>query len=151
MARQNTQLESTGAEFLVLGNLLIQGIAAFRNYTNMQGYDLIATNPEENLSARIQVKSRWRTKAEGFIIKNMDCDFVVVTLLNRGSKDGNGQKLPPEFIIFPVEDVIKFPRTEGWGKVSFNNIPDLDSYKERWDFIRNFLKLPISSTVGEKN
>ena len=78
MPRQNTTLESEGAEFLVLAHLLIQGIPSYKTYTNMAGYDITATNPEKNRSARIQVKSRWRTGAEGFIIKNFDCDFVVV-------------------------------------------------------------------------
>ena len=77
MARQNTQLESAGAEFLVLGNLLIECIPAFKSYTNMKGYDLVAVNAEKNLSARIQVKSRWRSKAEGFIINNFESFFYM--------------------------------------------------------------------------
>ncbi len=84
MARLNTRLESEGAEFLVLGNLLIEGIAAYKTYTNMPGYDLVATNPENRTSARIQVKSRWRTNAPGFLISNFDCEFVVLSRLNRG-------------------------------------------------------------------
>jgi hypothetical protein len=142
MARQNTQLECAGAEFLVLGNLLIEGIPAYKNYTNMPGYDLTATNPEKNLSARIQVKSRWKTKAEGFIIKNFDCDFVVIALLNRGAKDGSAEVRPPEYFVLPVDVARKLPRTEGWGKVSLSSIPDRDSYRERWDLIRSFLKAP---------
>jgi hypothetical protein len=118
MARQNTQLESAGAEFLVLGHLLIEGIPAFKSYTNMKGYDLVATNADKNLSVRIQVKSRWRTRAEGFIINNFECDFVVVALLNRGSKDKKAEIRPPEYFIIPVDRVCALPRTEGWGKVS---------------------------------
>jgi hypothetical protein len=34
MARLNTSLQSTGAEFLVLGNLLINGIQAYKAYVN---------------------------------------------------------------------------------------------------------------------
>jgi len=139
-ARQDTQLESAGAEFLVLGNLLIEGIPAFKSYTNMKGYDLVAVNPEENKSARIQVKSRWKTKAEGFIIKNFDCDFVVVALLNRGSKDGKSDTRPPEYFVLPVEVAKGLPRTEGWGKVSFSKFPELNSYKDGWELIRKFLK-----------
>jgi len=60
MPRQDTKLESEGAEFLVLGQLLIHRIAAYKTYTNMPGYDLVATHPEKNTSAKIQVKSRWR-------------------------------------------------------------------------------------------
>ena len=85
---------------------------------------------------RIQVKSRWRTHAEGFIIKNFDCDFVVATLLNRGSKVGKVGTEPPEYFVIPVEVVKQLPRTEGWGKVSFSKFPQLQSYRDRWDLIR---------------
>jgi hypothetical protein len=142
MARQNTQLESAGAEFLVLGHLLIEGIPAFKSYTNMKGYDLIAANADENLSIRVQVKSRWRTNAEGFIINNFDCDFVVVALLNRGSKSVKAEVRPPEFFIFPVEVARALPRT-GWGKVSFSKFPNLQSYRQRWDLIRSALKMTV--------
>jgi hypothetical protein len=139
MARQNTRIESEGAEFLVLGQLLIAGIPAFKAYTHMPGYDVIATNPDKNSSARISVKSRWRTKADGFIIKNFDCDFVVVVKLNRGSKVGTHEVRPPEFFVFPVEVARAFPRTEGWGKVRFRKIRDMESYREKWNLIRDFL------------
>lgn len=145
MARQNTQLESAGAEFLVLGNLLIEGISAFKSYTNMKGYDLVAVNPEKNLSVRIQVKSRWRTKAEGFIIQNFECDFVVIALLNRGSKDGKAEASPPEYFILPVQVAQALPRTEGWGKVSFSKFPELRSYHNRWDLIRSTLQMSLGA------
>jgi hypothetical protein len=145
MPRRNTQLESAGAEFLVLGNLLADGIPAFKSYTNMKGYDLVAVNAERNLSARIQVKSRWRTKAEGFIIKNFDCDFVVIALLNRGSKDGKAETRPPEYFVLPVDIAKALPRTEGWGKVSFSKFPKLHSYRDRWDLIRSFLNVSPAS------
>src|SRR5260370_39431776 len=74
VARQDTRLETEGAEFLVLGNLLIEGIAAYKTYTNMPGYDLIATYPANHRAARIQVKSRWRTTATGFLIRSFECD-----------------------------------------------------------------------------
>ena len=139
MPRQNTMLESEGAEFLTLGNLLIQGIPSYKTYTNMPGYDLVATNPDRNRAARIQVKSRWRTKAEGFIINNFDCDFVIIVKLNRGSKDGKAEVLPPEYFVMPVEVAKTFPRTKGWGKVSFNKIPELEWYREKWEVIHDFL------------
>jgi len=139
MPRQNTQLESEGAEFLVLGQLLIQGIPAYKTYTNMPGYDIVATNPERNRAVRIQIKSRWKTKAEGFIIKNFNCDFIIIVKLNRGSKDGKADILPPEYFVLPVDVAESLPRTKGWGKVSFSNIPELESYRENWDLIRGFL------------
>jgi hypothetical protein len=139
MARQNTRIESEGAEFLVLGQLLIAGIPTYKSYTNMPGYDLVATNPEANTSARISVKSRWKTKAEGFIIKNFDCDFVVIARLNRGSKDGRSEVLAPEFFVLPVEVVRAAPRTDGWGKIAFNGIQDLEQYRDGWYLISAFL------------
>ena len=45
MARRETTLEAEGAEFLVLGRLLIEGIQAFKGYRKLPGYDVIATNP----------------------------------------------------------------------------------------------------------
>ncbi len=145
MARQNTQLESAGAEFLVLGNLLIEGIPAFKSYTNMKGYDLVAVNAEKNISVRIQVKSRWRTKAEGFIIQNFECDFVVIALLNRGSKDGKTEASPPEYFILPVDIAQALPRTESWGKVRFSKFPELRSYHNRWELIQSALKMSAES------
>ena len=138
MPRQKTNLESEGAEFLVLGQLLILGIPSYKNYRNMAGYDLIATKPERNRVARLSVKSRWKTKAEGFIIKNFDCDFVVTVKLNRGSKDGRAEVRPPEYFILPV-NIVKALRRKGWGKVAFKDIPELESYRENWHLIREFL------------
>ncbi len=87
--RQDTKLESEGAEFLVLGNLLLEGISCFNAYTNFQGYDLVAVNPQTKRQARIQVKSRWATNYDrSFPIKNFDCEFVVHVALNRGYRFG---------------------------------------------------------------
>jgi hypothetical protein len=83
--RQDTKLESEGAEFLVCGNLLIEGVPTFKTYTQMAGYDLVATDPERGTSVKIQVKCRWATDGDGgFLIKNFNTDFVVLALLNRG-------------------------------------------------------------------
>ena len=142
MTRQNTRLESEGAEFLVLGHLLIQGISAYKTYTNMPGYDLIATNPDRGKLARISVKSRWTTTATGFIIKNFDCDFVVVAKLNRGSKDGRSKIFPPEFFILPVDVVKAASRNKGWGRVEFGKVTNFKSYRDRWDLVQKFLSRP---------
>lgn len=82
--RLDTKLEAEAAEFLVLGRLLLEKIATFKAYVNYPNYDLISANADMNTSARIQVKSRFRTDWDGFIIKNYDCDFVVLAILNRG-------------------------------------------------------------------
>jgi hypothetical protein len=70
--RLNSSLEAAGAEFLVLGLLLVEGIQASKAYTNFPGYDLVAVNPDRGLSCRIQVRSRWATDFDGgFPIKEL--------------------------------------------------------------------------------
>lgn len=147
MGRLDTSLESAGAEFLVLGNLLIEGIQAFKAYTNFPGYDIIATNPEKNTACRIQVKSRWATDFDGgFPIRNFECDFVVFVALNRGyryrRKRGSSEegRREPQFYVFPVEVVreAQDPRSK-WGKVFLNRMDDPDQYLSNWAEIRSFL------------
>ena len=141
MPRRNTRLECEGAEFLVLGELLIRGIPGYKAYTNMPGFDVVATDPDKNTSARISVKSRWTTDATGFIIKNFNCDFVVVAKLNRGTTSGAGKVLPPEFFVLPVE-VVKDVKRSNWNRMNFGSIQDFKGYRDRWDLIRNFLSAP---------
>ena len=148
MPRLDTSLESSGAEFLVLGHLLVEGIQAFKAYTNFPGYDLIATAPEQNRSCRVQVKSRWATDFDGgFPIKNFDCDFVVFVQLNRGYRyrrkqtpEDDGRR-EPRFFVFPVA-VIQATQVPGssWGKVFLRHVEDCESYEHRWDLIAEFLE-----------
>jgi hypothetical protein len=126
---------------LVLGQLLIHRIPAYKTYTNMPGYDLVATNPELGSSARIQVKSRWRTGAPGFLINNFGCEFVVVVRLNRGSRTSNANVLPPEYFVFPVDLVKSVHKSATWGKAYFRDISDVDSYRDAWPRISKHLKL----------
>lgn len=147
--RKNTKLESEGAEFLVLGNLLLYGIPSYKTYTNMAGYDLVATNPENNTSVMIQVKSRYQTNWDGFIIKNFESDFVVFVTLNRGySKKRKNQETgikAPDFYIFPI-DYVKSIRDDdnSWGKITKSKMKDFEQYQNRWDLIVD--KLNKSST-----
>jgi hypothetical protein len=146
--RQNTKLESEGAEFLVMGNLLIEGIFCYKAYVNFPGYDLIAINPASPQIARIQVKSRWATDYDkSFPIKNFNCDFVVHVALNRGYRfskrgkaEGSGKK-SPEFYVLPVSAVKAAQNTDDkWGKVTITNIPHIAKYKDNWDLIASSLK-----------
>jgi hypothetical protein len=141
MARQDTRLESEAAEFLVLGQLLLNRIPSYKTYTNMPAYDVVATNPESNTSARISVKSRWRTGAPGFIIRNLDCDFVVIALLNRGSKDGRKEIKDPEYYVLPIDVIRKVPRSPKWNRMDLKNIPHFAKYRSRWDLVQEFLKV----------
>jgi hypothetical protein len=146
--RQDTKLESEGAEFLVMGLLLIEGIFCYKAYVNFPGYDLIAVNPLTQKTARIQVKSRWATDYDrGFPIKNFNCDFVVHVALNRGYRfskrktkvNGSGKR-SPDFYVFPVE-VVRAAQNIGdkWEKVMIRNIPEVERYKDNWDLIATFL------------
>lgn len=131
----------------MLGNLLVEGIQAFKAYTNFPGYDLIATNAEKNRSCRIQVKSRWATDFDGgFPIKN--CDFVVFVALNRGYRyrrkkpKGDTGRGDPEFYVFPVEVVREALRPESsWNKVFLRHMEEAKGYVLRWDLIRSHLEL----------
>ena len=148
--RKDTKLESEGAEFLVLGHLLILGINSYKAYVNYPGYDLIATNPEGNKVCRIQVKSRWATDYDkSFPIKSLDSDFVVHVALNRGysfSKkkliiEGDTGIKPPIFYIYPIKTVEKYRRSDDWKKIRITDIPNYEKYEDNWDLILKFLKM----------
>jgi hypothetical protein len=140
MAKQDTKLESEGAEFLVLGNLLMQGIPAFKAYNYMKGYDIVALSKSLKYSLKIQVKSRWGTGAAHFLIKNIESNFIVLCRLNRGNKRGTREKRPPEYFIFPKEMLEKVPKTEKWGKIMMKDIPKVENYQDNWSLIINHLE-----------
>ena len=138
-------MEAEGAEFLVCAHLLIEGIPAYKTYTQMPGYDLVAVNPEAGTSARIQVKSRWASDSDqGFPLKNLDADFVVFVHLNRGNRFGTKfiAKQSPEIFVFPIDVVAAVRRDDGWRKVMTKKIPERDNYRENWDLVRVFLTAP---------
>lgn len=144
--RQDTKLESEGAEFLVLGLLLIEGISAYKAYINFPGYDLTAINPETKRVARIQVKSRWATDYDNsFPLKNMDCDFVVHVALNRGFRFRKRNIVkdlaiqPPRFYIFPVEVLKEIRKESGWNKVQIGKLTDVEYYVDNWKLIKDYL------------
>lgn len=154
--RLDTTLEAAGAEFLVLGLLLVEGIQASKAYVNFPGYDIVAANPEAGTSTRIQVKSRWATDYDGaFLMRNFDTDFVAFVELNRGyrytrrgrSETDSGRKSPRVFV-FPVEVVLDAQNnTRGkpggggaWGKVFIREIEDHESYLDNWAQVRAALE-----------
>jgi hypothetical protein len=142
MSRQDTRLEQEGAEFLVLGQLLIQKIPVYKTYTNLPGYDLVATWPESNRSARIQVKSRWATDANSFPIN--DFDFLVLVRLNRGYRFSIAKRQLPaedrEYYVLSVEQARALRHlTAGWSKIVFRK-DEFERYRGRWVIIRDFLQ-----------
>ncbi len=145
--RQDTKLESEGAEFLVLGHLLVEGVACYKSYVNYPGFDLIAVNYKTGKSARIQVKSRWATDYDkSFPIKNFDCDFVVHVALNRGIRFRKTKKATSEtikvieYFVFPTA-LVEAARNDKskWGKVRITDIPNYQSYLNDWSLISKFL------------
>ncbi len=143
--RQDTKLESDAAEFLVLGRLLLERVPTYKSYVNYPGYDLVAVNPDRNTSARIQVKSRYRTDWDGFIINNFDCDFVVFVALNRGfgktKKNGDIGIREPEFFVLPIKYVrrVRDPKNT-WGKIVRNRLLEIEKYQNQWGHVKKFLE-----------
>lgn len=136
MPRQNTKLESEGAEFLVLGHLLTEAIPAYKMYVNAPGYDVMAVNPEQQKVAKISVKSRWKASAKGFIINNLDSDFVVIVKLNKGTP----KPLSAQFFVIPTSVIASLPRS-GWGKINFTAIPNFQNYEGAWHSISEYIGL----------
>ena len=150
--RRDTKLEAEAAEFLVLGHLLLNRISAFKAYVNFPGYDLIAADADKNTSVRLQVKSRYRTDWDGFIIKNFDCDFVIFVTLNRGyeksKKSGASGIAPPDFYILPIAWVKNAHDPANiWGKINKKRLVGLLEFKGRWDLISNHLSGACKSFI----
>lgn len=143
--RLDSKLEATGAEHLVLGRLLIEGVQSFIASVGQRDYDIIATNPQANTSSRIQVKSRWATDANrSFPISKLETDFVVFALLNRGiryrkPKPGDEPRRAPEFFVLPIAVVKEHHRVGRMSVLRLRDVPDYHSFLERWDLIQKFL------------
>jgi len=147
--RKDTKLESEGAEFLVLGNLLIEGISTYKTYTNFPGYDLIAINPKSKKIAKIQVKSRFQIDYGGqFPFENLDCDFVVHVALNREyfkkekNIDIDPQLQVPIIYIFPKEIAEQHRKFSDKfaPKVELKKIENFGLYINNWKLIKDFLE-----------
>lgn len=144
------KLTSEGAEFMVLGHLLIREINATKAYNNFPGWDVMAFNPTTNKSASIQVKSRFATDSIGFLVKNNDFDFLVLAKLNRGfrytkSKD-KSEIHNPNFYVIPRKDCLKAfenPKTKnsmGGYRIDFKHLPkEQRFYENNWELIKEFL------------
>ena len=139
-ARKDTRLESEGAEFLVLGSLLAEGIEAHKAYTRYPGWDVVALDPVSGRQCRIQVKSRWRTSARAFLIKNFECDFVTYVALNRGFQRVDGGRRAPEIYVFPVEIVRAATSQSSWSQAYLSRIAEPAQYLDNWDLVRAFLR-----------
>ena len=147
-------LTPDGAEFLVLGNLLVRGIYAYKNYVNTPDFDVVAFNPDNNKKiARIEVKSRQYKDAKMYQLRSFKSDFVVFVQLNKYTRTkkkkiftGNENNI--NYIIIPTKKVKSLKRRKTpntWGRFRIN-IGDLSSYKRYendlgWHQIKKFLKI----------
>ena len=87
-------LTPDGAEFLVLGNLLVRGIYAYKNYVNTPDFDVVAFNPDNNKKiARIEVKSRQYKDAKMYQLRSFKSDFVVFVQLNKYTRTKKKKRL----------------------------------------------------------
>ena len=144
-------MNSEGAEFLVLGNLLIRGVHATKAYTNFPGWDLLATNPTTADTCRIQVKARLATDFDGgFPIKDFSAEFVVLAALNRGNRyrkasTGHEGQKDPMFWILPMELVVEAaeqaPRWGDSSKVFLRHLSDSQQFLGAWNLISEHLRL----------
>jgi len=146
--RLDSKLEAMGAEHLVLGQLLIDGIPSYLAYDNQRDYDVVAVWPESKRSCAIQVKSRWATDANmSFPISKLGADFVVFVALNRGVRyrkpvPGEVGRRDPDFYVVPMDIVREYHRPGAMSVLRLRDLPDRASYLMAWGPVRQFLEMP---------
>ncbi len=143
MPRQNTSIESIGAEHLAMGLLMREGIQTYLADQRQEGYDLICVNPLLRRTVLVQVKSRWATNNDrSFPLKNTSSDFIVVVFLNCGyTYNREAGKREPEFYIVPTNICLQYRNPNGWRKVMTRSIPNFEIYKNNWQLIKDFIGL----------
>lgn len=151
MTSSEKRMSGEGAEFLVLGELLVRHINAAKAYTNFPDWDILAFDSERESQVRIQVKSRYASDALGFILKSTNFEFLVVVHLNKGLRYTTGKKFQPtsdspQFWIIPQAAVLaaigstpKNPKYGEWN-LSLNKFPDkAREYENAWHLIAESL------------
>ena len=155
--RLDTKLFSNGAEFLVLGKLLLTNIQTYKTYVNFEGYDLVCVNPKENLTAKIQVKSKNFKNDSGFYLNSPDKedpDFYIFAQTNSIKKIKEKYHLvsddekAPMLYVMNLETVKKYKKIDktgtNWISLSVD-VPNLDNYLNNWNQIKDFLKMEIDT------
>ena len=154
----NTELFSTGAEFFVLSKLLLNHIEAHKSYVNFEGYDLIAVNPQKNISAKIQVKSKNHKGDTGHYLNSDDkvkSDFYIFVQSNAYIKEKDSYRVvedseaSPKFFVMDFKTVLKLRSQDKNGglyiKLNKKNILNVEDYEGNFKAIKSFLK------IDEKN
>ena len=151
LTTEQRRLQAEGAEFLVLGQLLIRHINAAKAYTNFPDWDILAFNAQRNKQVRIQVKSRYASDSIGFILKSTNFEFLVVNHLNMGLRYTKGKRFTPEsdipqFWVIPQTAVLKAikesPKNKyGEWNLSLRMFPDkAKEFENAWHLISEALK-----------
>lgn len=158
---------STGAEYLVMGNLMRRNILTYKAPEGNEGYDLICIHPEprykpknnEVAQVRIQVKSRYQTDCNrGFPIKEraLDAfDFLIVAFMNigkyYGKNDGLAGAMAPEFYTLTPEFVKQHHNiSSSWQKVSLTKLQkEIEPFKNEagFELIAKALGIPFPSRI----
>ena len=149
--RKDTKLVSTGAEFIVLGKLLLHEIQTYKTYVNFEGYDLVAVNPDKGKSAKIQVKSKNFVNDFGFYLNPVEkdqpdfyvfCQTNVYHYVNKVARITEDKKTKPRFFIMDYKNVQKYKSTDKQGSDYIKlktRVPNFEHYEENWKLIKNFL------------
>ena len=143
----DTQLEYAGAQFLVLGELLVRGIETHKTYLHTTGYDLVASNGEDHRSCRVQVNCQTFTDADcGMPLENPHCDFIVVVRLNigRGNRT-KGSDTAREFFVIPTAVAYAaMAQHHATPRFLFDHIDNCKQYQDAWHLISEFLWIDMA-------
>lgn len=151
MKKKDTKLVSTGAEFVVLGKLLLNEIQTYKTYVNFEGYDLVSVNPTINKSCKIQVKSKNFKNDSSFYLNSVEKnkpDFYVFCQTNTYKYVKkiavliNDNKLKSRFFVMDYDSVQKFKSTDKKGQdyiKIISSVPNFEKYEDNWNSIKNFL------------
>ena len=149
--RKDTKLVSTGAEFIVLGKLLLHEIQTYKTYVNFEGYDLVSVNPDKGKSAKIQVKSKNFVNDFSFYLNPVEkdqpdfyvfCHTSVYHYVNKVAQLVEDKNTKPRFFIMDYKSVQKYKSTDKQGSDYIKlktSVPNYEFYEENWKLIKNFL------------
>ena len=152
MKKKDTKLVSTGAEFIVLGKLLLNEIQTYKTYVNFEGYDLVLVNPTINKSCKIQVKSKNFKNDSSFYLNSVEknkpdfyvfCQTNTYKYVNKIAVLINDSKLKPRFFVMDYDSVQRFKSTDKKGQdyiKIISSVPNFQSYEDNWKSIKDFLK-----------
>ena len=146
--RLNTQLAASGAEFIVLGKLLLNEIEAYKTYVNFEGYDIVAVSPKNNKSCKIQIKSKNFKNSTSFYLNSDDknatdfyifCQTNIYEYINKVATFR--EDFEPKFFVINSNIVKKYKEKDNKNTdyLLLSSIPNIESYKDNWQQIKKFL------------